>query len=146
MHGRHVFITKPKHVTFRKTSTVPASIDIYSNICMGLTFQNIIANAPFHSGSSGLSDFQQAQNSTALLVTKQQNRRTKQDEHMARNKRFPKGCSTTRVCNSQGVCITRTYLQLFITTVMKPQNGILMLADTQRNAKHALRILVAKQS
>jgi hypothetical protein len=42
-----------------------------------------------------------------------------------------------RVCISQGVCITRTYLQLVITTVIKTDNGILMLADTQWNAKHA---------
>jgi len=38
---------------------------------------------------------------------------------------------------SQGVCTTRTYLQLCLTTVIKTHNGILMLADTQRNAKSA---------
>lgn len=42
-----------------------------------------------------------------------------------------------RICISQGVCTTRTYPQLFLATVIKTHNGILMLADTQRNAKNA---------
>ena len=49
-----------------------------------------------------------------------------------------------RFCISQVVCTTRTYLQLFITTIIKTHNGIFMLPDTQRNAKNAFTYVGGK--